>query len=329
MRQHVSRGSTITVACGFLIALSACAGQPLSSTARAPSASLVNAGGAGWTTAPLGSQASFSSTTAPSLQAAPRPLSTSNINTSTLDRPQATGVADATRPPPPPPLDGEAPLSIADTTAPCPPDPCAPPPAPDPCDPCAPPPAPIVTGCQLPCTAGLSQWHIRAVGGIVFFEGDDPGEDCGYLGLDVGRTFCGCWGLDAFYRWNSGTFDTFRPSQAQPGQVVFGKDGGDWHHFGVKLTYESSFGNNSRLYWWAGAGPEYFTTSGYDDDDDGFGVFGELGLGYLVNQNWRIRAGVNIHGVDTKVTRRNPTIDGGKRRFLWLIAPVIEVEASF
>ena len=188
-------------------------------------------------------------------------------------------------------------------------------------------PAVIASGCRLPCEEGLSQWHVRGVGGVVLYEGDDPGEDCGYLGLDVGRTFCGCWGVDAFYRWNSGEFDTFRPSRGNPGTLVFGQDGGDWHHFGLKLTYESSF-NNSRFYWWAGAGPEYFTTSDYDDDDEGFGVFGELGIGYVVSPTWRIRAGVNVHGVDTKVTRELP-INDGKRRFLWLIAPVLEVEASF
>ncbi len=173
----------------------------------------------------------------------------------------------------------------------------------------------------MPCEEGLSQWHIRGVVGLVFYEGDDPGKDCGYAGVDIGRTFCGCWGVDAFYRWNSGEFDRLNPP--------LGKDGGTWHHFGLKLTYESSF-NNSRLYWWAGAGPEYFTTSDYDlgDDDDGFGVFGELGLGYVVSPTWRVRAGVNLHGVDTKVTRRN-SLNDGQRRFLWLIAPVIEVEASF
>ena len=41
-----------------------------------------------------------------------------------------------------------------------------------------------------------------------------------------------------------------------------------------------------------------------------------------------LRAGVNVHGMETKVTRRLPANDG-QDRWLWIIAPVVEVEFSF
>jgi hypothetical protein len=163
-------------------------------------------------------------------------------------------------------------------------------------------------------------WHLRAVGGYAFFFGEDPAEPCIYLGADVGRTFCGCWGLDLFYRYNSGRFDRINDPRAT-------KDGGEFHHLGVKLTMEHSF-NRSRFYWWAGLGPEYFFTKKYLENDSGFGVFGELGVGYVFNQNFRARLGVNAHGLSTTVTRENPA-DDGEARWLWIVAPVLEVEFDF
>lgn len=173
-------------------------------------------------------------------------------------------------------------------------------------------------GCGLPCMDGISQWHVRGLGGIVTYSGDDPGDDCGYAGVDLGRTFCGCWGLDLFYRWNSGQFERLVAAGVA-------KDGGDWHHVGVKVSKEFAFGDNSPFYAYVGAGPQYFWTEDYISDDDGFGFFGEVGIGYALSRNFRIRAGVDFHGVNTSVTRRDPANDGDDR-FLWLIAPNIGIE---
>jgi hypothetical protein len=175
--------------------------------------------------------------------------------------------------------------------------------------------------CGLPCRDGISQWHLRGVAGIATFAGTDAAENCVYYGADFGRTFCGCWGLDLYYRYNSGRF-TREPT---PGATF--EDGGIWHHIGAKIALERPFGS-SRFYWWGGLGGGYFTTSQYVSNDSGPEVFGEAGVGYNLNRNWRLRAGVNVHGMDTTVTRRLPQNDG-QSRWLWIIAPVVEVEFSF
>jgi hypothetical protein len=175
------------------------------------------------------------------------------------------------------------------------------------------------SGCGLPCADGLSMWHLTGVLGYAWSAGDDEVEPCMYWGFDVGRTFCGCWGLDLFYRYHSGQLD--RQNPPEPTQ-----DGGEWHHVGVKFTYD--FPISGRFYGWAGVGPEYWWTSDYLQDDDGFGIFAELGVGYVVNQSWRLRAGINLHGVDTDVTRKFPA-DDGQSRWLWILAPVIELEFAF
>jgi len=182
------------------------------------------------------------------------------------------------------------------------------------------------SGCGLPCEEGLTSCVLfRAVGGVSFVEGDDPGDSCSYFGADVGRTFCGtecgCWGVDLFYRTHSTRFDRVVATGAT------GRDAGRFHHLGIKATYERSI-RKSRFYWWAGVGPEYFWTDDYQDNDSGFGVFGEAGLGYIVSRNWRVRAGVNLHGFDTDVGRLNAVNDGSSR-WLWAIAPVIEIEGKF
>ncbi len=175
--------------------------------------------------------------------------------------------------------------------------------------------------CGLPCMSGISQWHVRGVLGYVFYEGDDPASSCEYWGVDVGRTFCGCWGLDAYYRWNSGKF-----RRSDPDSNIT-RDGGDMHHVGLKLTMERSLGS-SRFYWWAGVGAGWFWTEDLLDDDDGFEGYAEVGLGYAFSRNVRVRAGLNVHGLDTTATRRNPA-DDGESRWLWLLAPVVELEFSF
>ncbi|MHC5012258.1 MAG: hypothetical protein ACYTG6_15165, partial [Planctomycetota bacterium] len=124
------------------------------------------------------------------------------------------------------------------------------------------------------------------------------------------------------YRYNSGRFD-----RQVPGRTLL-EDGGHWHHFGAKLTWERSFTSTSPWYFWFGFGGEYFVTQDYVNDDEGFGIFGEIGLGYVVNQNIRVRLGLNAHGVDTDVTRLNPVNDG-QSRWLWIWAPVLELEVDF
>ena len=244
--------------------------------------------------------------------------------------PQAVGAAQprpqnwpaGQMPPPPPPPDRSMPVAGAPMGAGV---------AAADCAPCAPMPttqtrlvaAPQgVTGCWPPCNEGISSWHARGVYGLATSAGTDPFSSCVYYGVDVGRTFCGCWGLDAYYRYNSGRFDR----NPGPGQAF--KDGGEWHHFGAKVTFEKSFGQDSKLYAWGGLGAGYFTTSNYIADDDGFEVFGEAGLGYNLSRNWAVRGGVNIHGMDTEVTRELPVNDG-KSRWLWILAPVIEIEGRF
>jgi len=159
--------------------------------------------------------------------------------------------------------------------------------------------------CGLPCCDGISQWHVRGVLGRAYFEGSDKAKDCTYYGLDIGRTFCGCWGWDLYYRYNSGRF-TREPT---PGATF--QDGGEWHHIGTKITLERPIAG-SRVYWWTGVGGGYFKTDKYIANDDGPEVFGEAGIAYVLSRNWRVRAGVNVHGMDTKVTRRLPANDGTK-----------------
>ncbi len=324
----MDRGTTkccaVLVACVAILALSACAGSPLApaGTNTAPAnAPVYNA----WTTpAPAGAVYAARPAQAGALQPAPRAVGGQPI----AAQPIAAQPAEA-RPrvwtgagtPPPPPLPGQPVVAAApgQPVVACEPAPC---------------PAPVATtrrfvtpertyaGCWPPCNQGISQWHARAVVGRALFEGTDPADDCTYLGLDLGRTFCGCWGLDLYYRYNSGRFDR-TPTPATPF-----KDGGEWHHFGVKITGEKSFGRSSKFYAWGGLGGGYFTTSKYISNDSGPEVFGELGLGYNLSLNWRVRAGVNVHGMDTSVTRNLP-INDGRSRWLWIIAPVIEIEGSF
>lgn len=184
------------------------------------------------------------------------------------------------------------------------------------------------SGCGIPCEAGCRTWHARLLGGIAFHAGDDAGSKCLYLGADLGTTFCRCWGVDVFYRTHEAQFDRLLPGDpAAPRSGRVGKDGGRWHHVGAKLTYERSI-SRSRWFGYAGLGVQYFWTEKYLDNDNGFGGFGELGIGYAFNHRWRLRAGVEVFGQDTSVTRENPANDG-QSRLLWVISPVIQVEIDF
>ena len=182
------------------------------------------------------------------------------------------------------------------------------------------------TGCGLPCTQGISEWHVRALGGVALFAGDDTPEECSFFGMDIGRTFCGCWGLDFYYRYNSGRFD--REGFFDANGAAIARDGGHMHHVGLKLTYESSFGRNAPVYWYTGIGGGYFWTEDYIDDDEGAEVFFQAGIGYMITRNIRIRGGVDIIGMDTSVGRRLPA-NSGQSRFLWVIAPNIGLEFTF
>ncbi len=328
MDRNTLRCCTALLAGVALLALAACSGSPLTSAetgvaaAAAPGAPVHQA----WTTPAAGGTYAARAAQDGALQPAPRAVGGAPVVT-TVPVADSTAVwSQAGTPPLPPPPDQSIPVVGAPVAGPavvapgtvCAPDPCA---------------APVATatrlvtpersysGCWPPCNDGISQWHVRPVIGLAFSEGTDNFEECSYFGVDVGRTFCGCWGLDLYYRYNTGRFE-----RQQPNGIA--KDGGEWHHFGAKITFERSFGQSSKLYAWGGVGAGYFTTNDYFTDDSGFEVFGEAGIGYNLSRNWRVRAGVNVHGMDTDVTRFLPANDGDSR-WLWIIAPVIELEGSF
>lgn len=181
--------------------------------------------------------------------------------------------------------------------------------------------------CGLPCEAGCGTWHVRGVGGYTFISGEDCPEDgAGYFGADVGYTFPCCLGVDVF--WRMTTCLDFDRDVRIPGTIPFrGTDTLSLGLVGVKATYERSF-SNGRLFGYAGLGPAFFYTNDALEDDTGFGAFGELGLGYRLGRRWRLRAGVEVAGLYTDVTRTNP-IDDGERRWLVLVSPVAQVQFDF
>ena len=315
MYRRARESCAILALAALMLGITACSSTvtPASSSGNAPVYSA-------WTTPPEpGTTYAAQPAQAAALQPAPRAVGTP-MSAQPLPQVQPAGQM----PPPPPPPDSSMPVvgapsgAMAATTPAASSAPCAPMPTettrmvvPD----------RTYSGCWLPCNDGISMWHARALAGIATSAGTDSFSNCVYYGLDLGRTFCGCWGLDAYYRYNSGRFDR----NPGPGQAF--KDGGEWHHFGAKVTFGKSFGH-SPFYAWAGLGAGYFTTNNYIADDSGFELFGEAGVGYNLTRNWALRAGVNIHGMDTTVTRELPANDG-KSRWLWIIAPVIEIEGRF
>ena len=207
--------------------------------------------------------------------------------------------------------------------------PCAPAPQPvyysqNPCAPtCAPVCEPI---CGLPCETGCGNWHVRALAGWPFFTGDDTTiEGCYYFGVDVGRTFPCCWGVDVFARAFGGEADR---TVAIPGAADFsGTDVGEFYTLGVKATWQNSI-SNSRFYYYVGVGPEVYWTRNYLIEEEGIGGFAEIGLGYVLNKNWRFRAGLDVHALDTKAAQENAANDDSSR-LLWVFAPVVGVEFTF
>ena len=115
------------------------------------------------------------------------------------------------------------------------------------------------------------------------------------------------------------------------GRVVKGtnfvnlQDAGDIHFIGAKLTYEQSFSRDSPLYIWAGIGPGWFKTRRFAQDDDGFGMLGEVGLGYVINDTFRLRLGTNIMALNTRAGRMLPANDGS-RRWVTTVAVVAGIE---
>lgn len=177
------------------------------------------------------------------------------------------------------------------------------------------------SGCGLPCEDGISSWHVRLVGGWPLYEGTDTPDPCSYWGVDLGRTHCGCWGYDLYYRMSGCKFDR----EGYADNIT--RDGGLYHHIGGKLTWETSIAS-SKFYVWTGLGAGYYFTTDFEDDSEGFELYGELGVGYVINQTFRVRVGVNVHGGDTD-TGRLSVLDEGRDRWLWLIAPVAELEIDF
>ena len=100
-------------------------------------------------------------------------------------------------------------------------------------------------GYTLACERREEGWHAVFVGGAALWVGSGAGSPGAYAGIDLGYRTCNCWGIDVFYRYAGGTFDRTLPSGLL-------EDSGDWHHVGLKGTYERSFDKNSRLFWWTG-----------------------------------------------------------------------------
>lgn len=299
------------------------------STARGDTTSIAGAGGAGWTTAPSSA-----------VQAAPRPVSRARAAAPAPAAPVAlTAPAPLPAPMPAPmpapapmafpaaePLAAAAPLEAASAAKALPP--AAPPQAPARATvPSGVSSNPLASsrysrvwdGSGLPSDNGISMWYLTGVFGRSFHSGDDPADPCWYWGFDAGRSFCGNWGMDTFYRYHSGQYE--RDQRGQPSM-----DGGSTNHVGFKLTYDIPLAGD--FYIWTGAGPEYWWTQDYLNDDSGVGVYAESGLGWVITRRLRLRAGVNVHGMDSDVTRKDPANDG-QSRWLWVVAPVVQAEFAF
>lgn len=180
--------------------------------------------------------------------------------------------------------------------------------------------------CGLPCEHGCGDWHVRAAGGWAFFAGDDSDLDsCYYWGGDAGYTFPCCWGIDVFFRTFGAEAD--REVPVVGAATIVGEDSGTWYTIGVKATWQNSI-SNSKWFYYAGIGPEFYFTQDYLNDDEGFGGFAEIGLGYRLNRHWRIRGGLDVHALSTSAARLSPA-DDGSNRLLWVFAPVLEVEFNF
>jgi len=174
---------------------------------------------------------------------------------------------------------------------------------------------------RLACDRGRGSWHFRARGGYAWWLGTDSGSAGAFAGGDLGYTFGDCWGVDVFYRYSSTRFSRTM------GGITF-QDGGDIHFTGLKATYESAVSRYSDWFFWAGLGMGWVKTRRFANDDSGFGILGETGVGYLLNNSARIRLGVNIDALFTSVGRRLPANDTASR-WLTAVAPTLGLELDF
>ena len=174
----------------------------------------------------------------------------------------------------------------------------------------------------LSCERKENGWHVRANAGAAFWAGPDSGDIGLYGGVDLGYTMCDCIGFDAFYRYAGTQFDRTLPNGLL-------EDSGDFHTVGLKATFDKSFGENSRWYWFAGLGAGYYKSRRFQVDDDGVSAFGEAGLGWMLSNSLRLRLALNVHTLfNAKVGRNNPANDNSGRT-LWLFAPTLGFDLDF
>ena len=178
-----------------------------------------------------------------------------------------------------------------------------------------------VTQYSLPCERLRDTWSIQGIAGYAFTAGSDTGDPAWAAGIDLTRWFDGCFGLGLYYRYTAQTFD----------RLVTGgllEDAGGFHHFGLKLSYQSTFSRGGRWYWWTGLGFGYSCSTDYQRNYGSFEGYGSAGIGFLLAYRFRLRAGVDMHVSDTKAARMDPARDGSSR-LLWWFTPHIGFEWDF
>ncbi len=174
---------------------------------------------------------------------------------------------------------------------------------------------------SLPCERRRSRWHARAVGGWTFTAGDESGDSGFLAGVDIGRTFAGCIGVDLYYRYTAQTFD----------RVVTGgllEDAGGFHHVGLVANYQGSFSRTSRFYWYVGLGLGWFMAEDYQRTDSGLEGYFQGGLGYMLTNDMRLRFGLDAFAVETKSGHLRSSADGSSR-LLWMFSPTLALEFDF
>ena len=181
---------------------------------------------------------------------------------------------------------------------------------------------PTRTGCYtLSCERKENGWHIRASGGVGFWTGTDSPDLGFYGGIDLGYSMCNCIGIDVFYRYAGTQFDRTLANGLL-------EDSGDFHTIGLKATFDKSFSDTSRWYWWAGLGVGYFKSRRFQVDDDGVTGYAELGVGYMLSNSMRARLGLNVQALDTVTGRADPANDNSGR-LLMLWAPTLGIDLDF
>lgn len=170
---------------------------------------------------------------------------------------------------------------------------------------------------DVPDAPGSKPWRVRLIGGVGIATGDDAPDSEGQLAMDVGRVLPGGVEVDIFWRTQRAPFDR-EPNGTDCGVIYF---------LGAKASGEWPLAS-SRYYAWGGLGAGAFWTDSYIDNDSGFGVMGEGGLGYVLSANARLRLGVGLQGIDSEVGRNDPA-DDGSSRWLLIFAPALQLEFHF